>query len=323
MIAESPNDVRIEVEGRLSGDEVAAVTRLVEAATAADGVRPLSEHVMLHLRHGGDSPVRNVLLYPPDGDRSGAPAAYAHLDVTDVVEGSSAELVVDPGQRGRGYGRALVKELLRQSPDGRLRLWAHGQHSAAGALARSMGFERMRSLWQLRRPLAEPLPELRLPDGIELRTFEPGADDDAWVALNARAFAGHPEQASWTVADLRTRMHEPWFDPRGFFLAERGGRLAGFHWTKIHGGDGGQRAGESHGHGQIGEVYVVGVDPDERRTGLGRALTIAGLRHLQEQGVPQAMLYVDEENSGAVRLYTQLGFQHWDTDAMFSRTPPA
>jgi mycothiol synthase len=278
---------------------------------------------MLHLRYGGDRPVRNVLLYPDGQDRSGAPAAYAHLDVTDVVEGSSAELVVDPGQRGRGYGRALVEELLRQSPDGRLRLWAHGQHSAAGALARSMGFERMRSLWQMRRSLTEPLPEFRLPEGIELRTFQPGADDEAWVDLNARAFAGHPEQGGWTVDDLHSRMREPWFDPYGFFLAERDGRLAGFHWTKIHGGEPDEHDGESHGHGLIGEVYVVGVDPRERRTGLGRALTIAGLRHLQDRGVPQAMLYVDEENSGAVRLYTGLGFEHWDTDAMFSRSAAA
>ena len=49
-------DPRIEVVGQLSEDEVHAVAALVEAATEVDGVRPLSEHVMLHLRYGGDAP---------------------------------------------------------------------------------------------------------------------------------------------------------------------------------------------------------------------------------------------------------------------------
>lgn len=304
---------RVEVVGRLDPEEVRAVAVLVEAATEADGVRPLSEHVVLHLRYGGDAPVRNVLLYVGD-----ALAAYGHLDVTDEVAGASAEVVVDPAHRRRGLGRLLVRALLAETADGRLRLWAHGEHPAAAALAAAMGFRRSRALWQMRRSLYAALPSPVLPDGVSVRPFQPGQDDEAWVRLNAAAFSDHPEQGLWTVEDLRRRMREPWFDPQGFFLAERGERLVGFHWTKVHGGDG---PGHGHGHEAIGEVYVVGVDPTERGTGLGKALTLLGLRHLRHLGLPDAMLYVDADNEPAIRLYTGLGFTRWETDVMFSRGP--
>ncbi len=325
--------VSVEVVGQLDAAEVRAVSGVVEAATEADGVRPLSEHVVLHLRYGGDDRVRNVLTWA--GDEL---AGYAHLDVTDEVEGASAELVVAPAHRGRGVGRRLVEATVAETPDGRLRLWSHGGHPGAAALARSLGFVETRALWQLRRSLYAALPQVELPAGVTVRTFVPGPDDEAWVALNSAVFAGHPEQGSRSLDDLHRRVAEPWFDPAGFFLAERhdldrGDRLVGFHWTKVHGGGGNshERPAEhdqphahegltgSHGHDPIGEVYVVGVDPAEQGNGLGRALTLVGLRHLRQRGLPDAMLYVDADNAAAIAVYTALGFTRWETDVMFRK----
>lgn len=300
----------IRITAHLTSDEVAAVLRLVRLATEEDGVAPLSEHVMLHLRYGGDRQARNVMLMADD-----VVAGYAHLDPTDPVEGPSGELVIHPGYRRQHLGLALVRALTREAGPHQLRLWAHGDLPAAGRLAAAAGFERVRALWQMRRSLQTQLDRPELADGITVRTFRIGQDEDEWTALNRRAFATHPEQGAWTRADLDLREHEPWFNPAGFFLAERDGRLVGFHWTKIHGQDGEEG---KHEHQAIGEVYVVGVDPGERGSGLGRALTLVGLRYLRSRGLFQVMLYVDESNTPAIRLYESLGFTHWDTDVMFA-----
>ncbi|WP_433499487.1 mycothiol synthase [Sphaerimonospora sp. CA-214678] len=311
-------NTHVEIQGRLGDEQVADVLALVEAAAEADGVRPLNEHVMLHLRYGGDPGARAVLIRM-DGE-NGELAGFAHLDPADPVEGPSGELVVHPAFRGRGVGRRLLEAVLTES-GGRLRLWAHGDHPAASRLAASLGLTRARSLWKMRRSLSDPLPAVRLPEGVRLRTFEPERDEEAWLALNAQAFATHPEQGAWTFDDLKRREQEPWFDPAGFFLAVRPGpadghdRLVGFHWTKVDRGG----TGDGDGHEPIGEVYVVGVSPDERGTGLGRALTLAGLAHLRSLGLAQVMLYVDEENVPAIRLYESIGFTRWDTDVMYRR----
>jgi mycothiol synthase len=311
----------ISRRGRLSADEVHEVLALVDAVTDADGVRPLSEHVMLHLRYGGEEPGRSLLVTASD-----ELIGYAFLDTTDAVEGSSAELAVLPSYRQQPIARKLVQALLAETPDGRLRLWAHGRQAAdsslARSLARSLGFARERVLWQMRRSLFAPLPAPEFPAGVTLRTFVVGQDEQAWIAVNNRAFASHPDQGHWTIEDVCRRENEPWFDSAGFFLAERDGRLVGFHWTKVHGGTG-ERAGEQpgeHGHEPIGEVYVIGVDPDAQGQRLGRALTLAGLAYLRAKGLAQAMLYVDESNTAAITVYEALGFTRWDVDVSYRRS---
>jgi mycothiol synthase len=309
----------VQPADKLDDDVVEEVLTLAHAAADADGAFPLAEHVVLRLRHGSDLPVVHLLARDDGGHLVG----YAHLDTTDPIEGAVAELVVHPRARRRGLGHALVQEAVAMAttrdPQGRLRLWAHGDHPAAGALAASHGFTRTRVLRRLRRSLSTPLPEPSLPPGIRIRPFRPGQDDAAWLALNARAFADHPEQGRWTLADLRARIAEPWFDPAGFLLADADGALVGFHWTKIHNGGGADRQ-----HTPIGEVYVLGVDPAAHGQGLGAALTLAGLHHLRDRGLDQAMLYVDDENRAAVALYTGLGFTGWSVDVTYTLcTTPA
>ena len=303
----------IRVADRLDSHDTSEVLALISTVTDADGMAPLSEHVLLHLRHGGDEGGRHLIAT----DDSHAIIGYAHLDSTDEVHGASAELAVHPDHRRCGIGHQLVESLIRSTVDGRLRLWAHGEQAAAAALARSFGFAHSRVLWQMRRSLLAPLPEVALPDGVSMRTFVPGIDDAPWLELNGRAFAGHPEQGEWTLVDLHQRMSEPWFSPEGFLLAndDTDGSLVGFHWKKVHGRH------NSHGHEPIGEVYVVGVDAAWGGRGLGRALTVAGLQHLRSLGLGQAMLYVDATNTAAIALYESLGFTRWDTDVMYLLNP--
>jgi mycothiol synthase len=305
----SPSGTAI-TEGPLSAGLATQVQELAAAANRADGVGPLSEEVFLQVRYGSRIGARDLVL-TTDG---GVLAGYAHLDAPDKeAQGgdASGELVVHPDHRRRGYGTALSSALLAGAGGTALRIWAHGELPGAIELAKTAGFTRIRALWQMRMPLARvPTEATIVPPGMTIRTFIPGADEEAWLAVNHRAFAHHPEQGAWTMSDLRHREAEPWFDPAGFFLAERDGKLAGFHWTKVH-ADGGE------GGAPIGEVYVVGVDPSEQGSGLGRVLTLAGLAHLRHQGLADVMLYVDEDNTAAVRLYTALGFTRWSTDAMY------
>lgn len=292
-----------------------AIEALVSAAAAADGVAPLSEQAELHLRHAGDAAVRHVLARAADETLAG----YASVDVSDRVEGAVAELVVHPASRRHGLGRALLREVEAGTPDERLRVWSHGDLPAGRALAAAAGYQRVRDLWLMRRPAGADLPAVAPPDGVLLRPFRPGHDEADWLGVNARAFAHHPEQGSWTAADLQDRMGEPWFDPEGFIVAQdvASGAMLGFHWTKVH--DATAPGAGAVEPGAVGEVYVVGVDPAAQQRRLGTALTVAGLAHLAGRGVRSAMLYVESDNAPARRVYERLGFVHTGSDVMYHR----
>jgi mycothiol synthase len=283
------------VPDRLSSSDTAAVFALASSAADADGVYPLSEDVVLRVRA---SDGLSALSF--EGDSL---AGFAN-----IADGSG-ELVVHPDFRRRGHGTALLTAL----GSGSLDIWAHGDNSAAHSFAERAGFSRDRVLFQMRRPLdSAALPDNRLPDGVTVREFRPGHDEEAWLAVNARAFAHHPEQGRWTMHDLTMREEESWFDPAGFLLAvDIEDTLLGFHWTKVHPAAGDDPA--------LGEIYVLGVDPGGHRRGLGRALSVAGLTHLKQQGLSTAMLYVDEDNEAAVRLYRSLGFSVHAADVMYHR----
>lgn len=290
----------IDTYSALAPDQAEAVLGLLAEAARSDGQQPVSEQGRIQIRGGAREGVSHLLLTL--GDEL---VGYAQLEDTDPVEAPAAELVVHPAYRGHGHGRALGSALLAVSGK-RLRVWAHGGHSAARHLAQVLGLTLFRELRQMRRPLTGlDLPDPKLPDGVTVRAFVPGQDDTAWLALNAAAFAHHPEQGSLTQRDLDDRTSQPWFDPAGFFLAERDGELLGFHWTKVHDQE------------RLGEVYVLGVSPAAQGGGLGKSLTTIGLRHLAGRGLPTAMLYVDADNTAAVAVYERLGFTTHETDLMY------
>lgn len=282
--------------GGLDEARAGEVRALAAAATDVDGTEPLGEHVLMHLTDAGAA----HLLALDDGTLRGV----AQLDTADGV----AELVVHPDHRRAGLGRRIVEDVLDRA-GGTLRVWAHGQHPGAVALAARLGFTPVRELWQMRRGLLDRVPEPELPAGVRLRAFVPGQDDEEFLRVNNAAFDWHPEQGGWDRSQLRLREAEPWFDPAGFLLAvDETDRLLGFHWTKVH--------TEPE---PIGEVYVLGVDPSAQGKRLGAALTLAGLHHLRERGQTRVMLYVEADNAAAVKLYGSLGFTRWQADVLYRR----
>lgn len=304
------------VKGSADDDLLRDIKPVLSAAEESDGNPSVSEQTLVTLRASDSGPhsVLTLALYAPDEDSD--PATGQDLAgfavVVEEADGTGIlEIAVHPSYRNQGVADRLIRALQSSRGLDGLKAWSHGNHEAAAALAARYGYGPVRELWKMRlMTAAAELPDAGLPDGVTLRAFVPGKDEEAWLAANREAFAHHPEQGSMTRADLDARMAEPWFDPAGFLLAEdRDGRLLGFHWTKVH-----PRHGD---HPAIGEVYVVGVIPAAQGMGLGKALTVAGIRHLQRQGLHAVMLYTDADNTAAVSLYRRLGFTRWDVDVMY------
>ncbi|TIC88513.1 mycothiol synthase [Nocardioides sp. GY 10113] len=270
---------------------LAAIQGVRRACRREDGRDPLDEAADLLLKHHGISGID----------------AWVTSDGFALRHDGSLDVAVAPRAREHGLGGALAAAAL--AAPGPVTAWSHGDHPAARELAAVHGMARARELWVMRRSTALPLPAVALPAGVSIRGFA-GADDvPALLAVNAAAFATHPEQGSLDAAGLAERMAERWFEADGLLQAfDADGSLLGFHWTKRHDAD-------------HGEVYVVGIAPQAQGRGLGRALTIAGLDHLARRGVREVHLYVEADNAPARRLYEGLGFDHAavDTHVQYAR----
>ncbi|MCF8568908.1 mycothiol synthase [Gordonia sp. HY002] len=285
------------VRGALTAADVDYALTVLDEAERVDGVEPLSEQHRLAVRNGGALHIVTE---------------HGYGNVLDARDGEApmAEAVVHPEHRGAGEGRVLVDAVLDAAAElgDRPQVWAHGDLPAAGRVADVLGLERHRELLQLRRPLSEPLLELAQRDDLVVRTYRPG-DDDEILRVNNAAFDWHPEQGGWTQGDVDERTGAAWFDPAGVFLAFDAAdpdTLLGFHWTKVDKPD-------------LGEVYIVGVDPSAQGRGLGNLLTLAGLHYLAERDLSGVELYVEGDNTAALHTYARLGFTRYRADITYRK----
>lgn len=294
------SDVAIRALPRPGADDIGAVHALVEHATRADGCASLDDEMLRALERPSEESITFIATL---GDTT--------VGALQVIPSGRAspphhvlELVVDPEARRHGVGRALLRaalEHVRMRGGDHVVLWIHGADARADAFASAVDAHHQRDLWQMRVPLllAE---EPDWPEGITTRSFALGDDEEAWLVVNNRAFSQDPDQGGWDAQALARRMAEPWFDPGGFLLAHDDRGLAGFCWTKIHPPE------PPAEPDTLGEICVIGVDPDRQGTGLGRALLVAGLGSLADRAVRVGMLYVDASNTPAVALYESVGF---------------
>ena len=215
-------------------------------------------------------------------------------DTAALATATEAEFVVDPDHRQSGQGRAMLELLL--STRQRLLVWAHGDHAGAKALAARKGLTRERTLLHLRGAVFE--------SDIPLVTSFTDDDIDDWLELNARAFAYHPQQGAIGRQDLESLMTQPWFNRDDLLVMRERGRMVAYTWMKVD--------------GALGEFYIVGVDPERQKSGLGRTMMEAGFGHLAAKGIRTAHLYVDPSNVAAVRLYRSMGFYDHAVDVQYS-----
>jgi mycothiol synthase len=296
----------------LSDTQQSLVLNLINRTTNHDGTPPIAEHILLHLRYGGDKADSHLLV-----EKDNQVIGYAHLDQTDLVAGPSVELVVDPSYRGAGVGKTLLSEAIKICGKA-LRLWVHGEQEAVHSLAASFNFEKIRTVMQMSKPLIDIQPLPTIDKEIIIRSFLPGIDSDAWLKLNNKVFKDHPEQGGWQLSDLNHRLSEEWFDEKGFFIVEKNKQVIASTWTKVHGEHSHDHDGEaSHAHPAIGEIYITAVDPAYAGLGIGKSLTITALNYLKYQGLKDAMLYVDFDNKAALNLYDSLGFELSSKDILY------
>ncbi|PFG17679.1 mycothiol synthase [Propionicimonas paludicola] len=286
----------------LTSSQAEQILALADRAYAADGCAPLNEEARFAI--------------------AGTPAEHLLAEQDGVIVGylqwqpafGTGQLVVDPHFRRRGLGGALVEQLiegladptlgLAGSESGEWGLWSFGDLPAAREFAAALGFRPSRTLLVMRRPLADLQPS-PIPEGLQLRGFQPG-DRDAFLALNAEAFAEHPEQGALDADGLAQRMAEDWFDPDGLLLAFDADGLVGFHWTKL-------------AEPGTGEVYVIGTAARVRGRGYGRVLLDAGLAHLAAAGATEVLLYVDSAEQIPVRMYEGAGFLIDHRDLLYTK----
>ena len=298
---------RIETRRVLDDDEFDLVGRLLADAADLDGARPLSDHLWLDFV-GRRGPGFAAVLALDEKNRLGG---YAQLATTNLS--TAIELAIAPDERA--VTSVLAPQLLRAAlaavatdGGGTVHWWVHHSDDLADAIAAEVGLTHGRRLLQMRRGL--PLDDTT---SVETRAFVVGLDEAEWLRVNNAAFHDHPEQGGWTIDTLRQREAETWFDPEGFRLHERDGRLAAFCWTKVHGDT----------TPPMGEIYVIAVDPRFHGLGLGRALTVAGLAYLADQDLTVGMLHVDAANTAALALYERLGFTIHHADNAYVGVIPA
>jgi mycothiol synthase len=296
----------------LATDEQQQIRELVSAAGEFDDVAPVGEQVLRELAHHRTEHLLVTGRHPSGGERV---IGYLNLSAGQEDEFGMAELVVHPQTRRHGIGAGMIRAALSKTA-GRNHFWAHGTLESARATAAALGLVPVRELIQMRRSL-HGITEPAVPDGIRIRTYAGTADDDELLRVNNAAFAKHPEQGRWTATDLAERRAERWFDPEGLFLAfdEQTDALLGFHWTKVHPGEPG-----------LGEVYIVGVDPSAQGSGLGGLVTSVGIAYLARQlaaaAEPTVMLYVESDNTAALRTYRRLGFTQHSVDTAYAAAIP-
>ena len=310
--------MNVQVLGALDATQLAELAALLTRCERADHHPALAEPQRAAAARsdlGGNG--AHVVLAYSDRESDGLVGCAF---ITPALDGATAlHVAVDPDHRDGPEG--IQHELLRAAlahahatGGGReVRLWIMQATADDDTMAHDLGFVPERDLLQMRVPLPLPSEIVASARPVATRAFQPGRDDSAWLSINNRAFADHPEQGRWTLDELHEHMEFEWFDPEGFLVADRpdGNGLLGSCWTKV------DRTSEP----VLGEIYVISVDPDLHSQGWGRALTVAGLQWMAHQGVTVGMLYVTGSNITAVKLYESLGFTVDHVDRSYLLTP--
>lgn len=262
--------------------EESVVTRLLEMITQADGHPPFSEHKRESI--GGDR------------SRVGAWSDTTGLCVVGVAalhEANrrwSVEIAVAPQQRDPRMEEAAIRVATGLVPHtAEHTIWAFRTDQIEAAMR--LSYREIRSVLRMAGTIPEEIDNAA--SRVTIGAMEE-VDIGGLVAVNNRAFRGHPEQGAMTAEGFGSLVDRPWFDPAAVLVAKTGERVAGFCITKYAGNG-------------IGEIFVIAVDPVDQQSGIGRDLIGSGFDVLRSRGARTVHVWVDKANEAAVRFYASLG----------------
>jgi mycothiol synthase len=157
----------------------------------------------------------------------------------------------------------------------------------------------------MRRSLSEPLPPAELPAGYTLRALRGDEELAAWVEAFNESFVDAWDFHPQTLEDARHFLRgDPCYRRELDLVAEASdGTIAAFCLSTIN-------PAENERHERLeGGIRLLGTRRGHRGQGLGRAMLLAGLHLLRDEGMESAWLGVDSSSpTGATRLYESAGF---------------
>lgn len=217
-------------------------------------------------------------------------------------------IFVNPRARRRGAGTALLRHVAGLDPPASVvaQCICRDAWEAGAAFLRRHGFLAHATSLEMERDGGPPGDERVA--GFRLRPYRgTGPDDTAWIALSEQGYRGTPGYTPATPASLAHERARKGFH---LWLAEREdapGEVVGLCMTV-------------RPEGEPARLESVVVAPEVRGRGLGRALTVAGLRTLAGGRVA---LNVRGDNEPALRVYRGLGFRAVDSETTWRRSAQA
>jgi ribosomal protein S18 acetylase RimI-like enzyme len=219
-----------------------------------------------------------------------------------------------PQWRGKGIRRAVLRHnerRMRQIAEGHpedgprtLETWAWDTEVAWASLLQDEGYEAVRYGFSMVRPDLEEIPDLPLPEGLEVRPVGPEQVAAVWDAAR-EAFRDHwgYSEDDWSLEDLKEWQESPTYEPELWRVAWAGDEVAGMVLSFID-------QEENAEYGRLrGYTETICVRRPWRRQGLARALIARSFLAIKERGMTEAALGVDAENTnGALQLYKGMGF---------------
>ncbi len=310
------DELTLTIRGFAGEQDVPDLARILNSELEADGVpnREAEADMLIWIRHPTETfePTRDIDLAVVDG----RPVGITDRSWVDTNDGKREYRIngsVLPEFRRRGVGQTLLerneqrtRELAATHEIDRPKIfgsWANDRQEGRVALLRANGFEPVRYFFDMTRDLSEPIPDVPMPEGIEVRPVAMDTVRQIWKA-DTEAFRDHWGGFDDSDERLQGWLESPWFDPKMWVIAWDGDEVAGGVVNAIH-------PEENAAIGvQRGWLHSVFTRRQWRKRGLANALIARSLVLIRERNMDFGVLGVDAENpTGALGLYERNGFK--------------